>query len=273
MRLGYSTCPNDTFIFGALALHRVPDPFGLSHVLADVETLNQWAVKGRLEVTKLSFFALGKVLSRYALLHTGAALGRGCGPLVVCRPGTPWADLDQGVVAAPGELTTARLLLTLYLGAEPRFRQMPFHEVMPAVAAGKADFGLIIHEGRFTYPSLDLRAVLDLGQWWEEETGLPIPLGGIAIRRDQGPKQAALMDQIIRASLSRAKEGDTQVMDYVRCHAQEMAPEVIREHIALYVNASTEALGAEEMEAVGELLARAASLGLIPPPTTSLLAY
>ncbi len=151
LSLGYSTCPNDTYIFAGLALNLVDTPLILEPVLADVETLNRWAMTERLEATKLSFATLGRVADAYGLLHTGAALGFGCGPLLVARPGTRVEDAAHAVVAAPGELTTARLLLSLYLGREARWDQMVFSEVMPAVASGRADFGLIIHEGRFTY--------------------------------------------------------------------------------------------------------------------------
>jgi 1,4-dihydroxy-6-naphthoate synthase len=176
-------------------------------------------------------------------------------------------------VAAPGNLTTARLLLTLYLGHEPRFRQMVFSEIMPAVRDGEADYGLVIHEGRFTLGEYGLRSALDLGQWWEAETGLPIPLGGIAIRRDLGGETARAVNERIRQSLWLAESGSSMVEDYVEHHAQEMAPQVIRQHIDLYVNRFSRDLGEEGERAVEVLLERAEGIGLLDPAALPLMAF
>ncbi|WP_028321440.1 1,4-dihydroxy-6-naphthoate synthase [Desulfatiglans anilini] len=264
LEIGYSPCPNDTFIMAALAEGRIDTPLRFQPVLADVETLNVWAEKGRLPVTKLSFFALGHVLEGYGLLHTGAALGKGCGPLLIARPGTPPNRLESASVACPGKRTTAGLLLSLYLGREPVFRQMVYSEIMPSVERGECEFGLIIHESRFTYPAHGLEAVLDLGAWWEETTGCPIPLGGIAARRDLGPDAARLADQAIRASLLAARAGGDAISDYIRRHAQEMDPEVMRRHIDLYVNDYTLDLGTAGLAAVETLFERARAAGLLP---------
>jgi 1,4-dihydroxy-6-naphthoate synthase len=276
LRIGYSTCPNDTYIFGGLSANNEDVFLSFDPVLADVETLNGWALEGRLDVTKLSFFALGRVREQYALLHSGGALGRGCGPILVTRGGTDLEHLKHGnrryTIAAPGNLTTARLLLTLYLGHEPKFRQMVFSEVMPAVSVGEADFGLVIHEGRFTLDAYGLQSILDLGQWWEEETGLPIPLGGIAIRRDLGERAARMVDDRIRQSLFLAEGGSSVVRDYVRSHAQEMAPSVIQQHIDLYVNRFSRNLGHEGRGAVRVLLDRAEAAGLLGPCALPLMA-
>ncbi len=273
LTIGYSTCPNDTYVFAGLnPPSKVGSPI-FETVLADVETLNEWALKEKLDVTKLSFFAFGKVREKYALLHSGGALGRGCGPVLVARPGTRLTDLKKGTIAAPGNLTTARLLLTLFMGTEPKFRQMVFSEVMPAVRDGEAEFGLVIHEGRFTLDAYGLRAVLDLGEWWEEETGLPIPLGGIAIQRRLGTPVAKEVDERIRRSLALAKSGSPMVRDYVRSHAQEMAPQVIRQHIDLYVNRFTGDLGDEGEKAVAVLFKRAESAGLLVPSNLPLMAH
>ncbi len=272
LKLGYSTCPNDTYIFGGLSAYNEDEFLSFDPVLADVETLNGWALEGRLDVTKLSFFAFGRVRDQYALLHSGGALGRGCGPILVARSGTDLKDLKDAVIAAPGNLTTARLLLTLYLGYEPRFRQMVFSEIMPAVKVGEADFGLVIHEGRFTLDAYGLEGILDLGQWWEEETGLPIPLGGIGIRRDLGESTARMVDHRIRQSLLLAESGSSVVMDYVRSHAQEMARPVIQQHIDLYVNRFSRNLGHEGQDAVTVLLDRAEAVGLLGPCVLPLMA-
>ncbi len=273
MTIGYSTCPNDTHIFAGLSAG--PDDVAplFDPVLADVETLNEWAMEGRLDVTKLSFFALFKARKDYALLHAGGALGRGCGPILAARPGVALKDLKNGIIAAPGNLTTARLLLTLYMGYEPQFQQMVFSDIMPAVRDGKADFGLIIHEGRFTLDAFGLRPLLDLGQWWEEETGLPIPLGGIAIRRDLGESMARWVDERIRQSLLLAESGAPMVREYVRKHAQEMAPWVITRHIDLYVNRFSRDLGDEGRKAVQALLNRAGGAGSLDGCVLPIMAY
>lgn len=271
--IGYSTCPNDTYIFAGLSARGEDASLAFDPVLADVETLNGWAMEGKLDITKLSFFAFFKARNAYALLHSGGALGRGCGPVLATRPGTDLKDLAHGIIAAPGNLTTARLLLTLYLGYEPRFRQMVFSEVMPAVRDGEADFGLVIHEGRFTLDAYGLNSILDLGQWWEDETGLPIPLGGIAIRRDLGKNTARTVDERILWSLSLAESGSLMVRDYVRFHAQEMAPLVIQQHIDLYVNRFSRNLGEEGQKAVEALLDRAEGAGLLRPCALPLMAY
>lgn len=273
LTLGYSTCPNDTYIMAALADGRIPSPVHFRITLADVETLNQWALERRLDVTKLSFTALGRVRNDYGLLHCGAALGWGCGPLLVARPGTGLDRLKDGIVAAPGALTTAGLLLSLFHGRAPRFKQMVFSEVMPVVARGEADYGLIIHEGRFTYAQYALEALLDLGSWWEEETGLPIPLGGIAIRRDLGPETAKAVDESIRRSLEEAPRSPAETMRYVRAHAQEMDPDVIQSHIDLYVNTYSSHLSLEAKTAIETLFAKAGQAGVIQPSAMPIAAY
>jgi 1,4-dihydroxy-6-naphthoate synthase len=272
LAIGYSTCPNDTFIFAELG-YGPPGSLSFRPVLADVETLNQWALEGRLDVTKVSFLALGRVREAYGLLYAGAALGHGCGPILVGRPGTGLGDVGRAVVAAPGELTTARLLLGLYLKREPSLRQMVFSEVMPAVARGEADFGLVIHEGRFTFRQYGLEILLDLGEWWESETGRPIPLGGIAIRRDLDREVAVEVDRAIRASLRAARAGSPRVMEYVLAHAQEMSAEVVKQHIDLYVNDFSYDLGGPGLEAADLLLRTAEEAGLVPRSALPLMAY
>jgi 1,4-dihydroxy-6-naphthoate synthase len=273
LTIGYSPCPNDTFIMAALAEHRITAPFEFQTVLADVETLNQWALEQRLDVTKLSFMALGVVRDTYALLSAGGALGRGCGPLVVARPGTTLAELDSGMVAAPGTLTTAKLLLSLFCGHTPTFKQMVFSEVMPAVARGEADFGLLIHEGRFTYGNFGLESLLDLGAWWEQKTGLPIPLGAIAIRRSLGLDIGREVDDCIRRSLAIAMKSPAQAMGYILPHAQEMDRRVVERHIELYVNDFSLNLGTEGQRAVETLFSIARDAGLMSDCSLPLIAY
>jgi 1,4-dihydroxy-6-naphthoate synthase len=256
----------------ALAERRIAAPFEFQTVLADVETLNQWAVEQRLDVTKLSFMALGVVRESYGLLSSGGALGRGCGPLVVARPGTTLEGLDTGLVAAPGNLTTARLLLSLYCRKTPHFTQMVFSDVMPAVSRGEADFGLLIHEGRFTYEQFGLVSLLDLGAWWEQKTGLPIPLGAIAVRRSLDASTIRDVNESIRRSLLSARETPDHAMGYILQHAQEMDPAVVRQHIDLYVNDFSVNLGTEGQKAVETLFSIAEDVGLMPPCSLPLMA-
>jgi 1,4-dihydroxy-6-naphthoate synthase len=273
LNIGYSSCPNDTYIMAALAQDKVDTPLTFNPLIADVETLNELALAEKLEVTKLSFAALGMVRNSYGLLYSGAALGRGCGPLMVARHGATLAGLDRGVIAAPGELTTARLLLSLYLGKPPIFKQMLFSEIMPAVAREEADFGLVIHEGRFTYSDYGLDALLDLGEWWEHKTGRPVPLGGIAIRRDLGSEIAGMVDQAIYSSLVMARGNPAEALKYVLGHAQEMDADVVQQHIDLYVNSFAFNIGSEGEEAVMTLFAKAEEAGLLPGSPLPLMAH
>jgi 1,4-dihydroxy-6-naphthoate synthase len=219
-------------------------------------------------MSKLSFHALGLLLDRYLLLRSGAALGRGCGPIVVVRPGDEGLDLKRARVAVPGRMTTAHMLLSLRLGAPPVVEPMVFSEVMGAVAEGRCDAGLVIHEGRFTFERLGLKQVLDLGQWWEEETGLPIPLGCIALRRDVaervGRRSALALEAALAASVAMAWENPRASASYVLAHAQEMEPAVVESHIALYVNEFTRELGPQGLAAVQEMFRRGRSAGMLP---------
>ena len=266
LTLGYSPCPNDTFIFHALVHGLVPTPgFAVRERLEDVETLNRLALAGSLDLTKISYHALGHLRGHYALLHSGGALGRGCGPLVVAVAPTTMAQLRGRKIAVPGELTTANLLLQLYGEGYGEVMPMPFDRIIPALHAGQAEAGVIIHESRFTYEAAGFFAVQDLGAWWEEETGLPIPLGGILARRDLGAPTIAGIDAAIRASLEHARAHPQAARAYIRSHAQELDETVIAAHIALYVNDFSLDLGDEGVHAVETLLTRAAARGLIPP--------
>ncbi|KIX11390.1 1,4-dihydroxy-6-naphthoate synthase [Dethiosulfatarculus sandiegensis] len=262
---GYSPCPNDTFAFHALSHGLVKAPgFKFKTRLGDVEELNRLALQSILEVTKLSFHALGHVLDKYALLNAGSALGRGCGPLVVAKPGAEPADLAKVKVAVPGRLTTAQMLLSLYLGKTPEVEPMEFSQVMEAVAQGRFKAGLVIHEGRFTYERLGLIRLLDLGEWWEAETGLPIPLGCIAMRRDLGKEAYGIIDRALGESVNMAMQHPLKSKEYVLAHAQEMEASVVESHIGLYVNDFTADLGEAGLKAVEEALIRGRQSGLLP---------
>ncbi|HXI17488.1 MAG TPA: 1,4-dihydroxy-6-naphthoate synthase, partial [Chloroflexota bacterium] len=239
LTLGYSPCPNDTFIFTGWVEGKLPAHLDAPPVverLEDIQTLNEAALAGEIDVVKVSFHAFGHLRDRYCLLHAGGALGRGCGPLVVAREAFPGSDLPNRTVAIPGQLTTAALLLRLYAPTLNRIAVMPFHRIMDAVQSGEVDAGVIIHESRFTYPRYGLSQVVDLGEWWERETGQAIPLGGIAIRRDLGSERIQAVDRALAASVDYAHAHPDAVWPAVRRHAQEMEDNVMRQHIALYVN-------------------------------------
>jgi 1,4-dihydroxy-6-naphthoate synthase len=274
LSLGYSPCPNDTFIFYALTHNKVSLP-GKRVVerLEDVETLNQLALKRRLDLTKISYHAFGHLREDYTLLHSGGALGRGCGPLVIAPQKTDMEKLRGRRIAIPGTLTTANLLLQLYGTGYENVVVIPFDQIMPALKRGEAEAGVIIHESRFTYRQAGFHQVVDLGSWWETESGLPIPLGGILARRDLGTGTIQEIDRAIRASLEYAYNHPLEPRTYIKEHSQEIEDKVIDEHIRLYVNDFSLDLGEQGLAAVEVLMAKAEERGLIPKSTAPLLLY
>ena len=268
LTLGYSPCPNDTFIFHALSQGRIDtSPYRFDVTLEDVDALNRKARVGALDVSKVSANAVSRILDHYWLLRSGGALGRGCGPLVVARQKLSPEQLRAGRMAIPGRLTTAYLLLRLNGMHEGPVLEMPFDRIMPAVAAGEAEAGRIIHEGRFTYGSHGLTAVLDLGEWWEARTGLPLPLGVIAIKRSLGAQTAGDVESIIRQSLLHARSNPDEARPYICEHAQEMEPSVIERHIETFVNDFSISMGKEGEESVRYLLRESCRIEGIPFPS------
>lgn len=265
MKIAFSPCPNDTFVFHALVHGLVEGAPEFDVTFADVDVTNTAAVDGEFDIVKVSYAALPWLLDQYELLDCGGALGRGCGPLVVSN-GAPIKR-----VAVPGDRTTAYLLFRLWarLGTPENLdiEVVPFHQIMPGVASGQFDAGLVIHEARFTYQNYGLTLVQDLGEWWEQSTGHPIPLGAI-LAKPAIAKQAA---EWIRASVRYAWAHPEASRDYVQEHAQEMDPSVQQQHIALYVNEFTEELGEAGYEAARALLTRAAEAGLTPTLRTQAL--
>ncbi|MCI5149714.1 MAG: 1,4-dihydroxy-6-naphthoate synthase [Candidatus Electrothrix sp. MAN1_4] len=263
LTLGYSPCPNDTFIFYALMHGKIPlRSIQLTRpLLEDVETLNRWAMTNRLDVTKLSLHALGYIQDSYTMLNAGAALGRGCGPLLITRPDQK-APPSSWRIAIPGKYTTAALLLKLFLPEQHELLIMPFEAIMEAINAGKADAGIIIHEGRFTFQDYGLVCVQDLGEWWERETTLPIPLGCIAARKSLGLHIIQEIEEAIAASLRWAFAHPDACTDYIQEHAQELDERVLSEHIKLYVNNFSLDLSETGRAAVQELLRRGKKAGL-----------
>jgi 1,4-dihydroxy-6-naphthoate synthase len=260
LTLAYSPCPNDTYVFAALTNGLLDEAPDVRVHLADIEELNNAAARGEFELTKVSYGAIPFLMERYRILPAGGAVGRGCGPLLVARPAASpplFADFARRRIAIPGERTTASMLLQLALGARPKTVQMRFDRIIDAVANGEVDAGLIIHESRFTYREAGLIAIADLGEWWENMTLLPIPLGAVVARGDVDPEQARIVAEAIRRSLAFARANESAVMPYVREHAAEMSDDVMRAHIDLYVNDFTEDLGETGREAVRALFARA----------------
>ncbi|MCT4626189.1 1,4-dihydroxy-6-naphthoate synthase [Halodesulfovibrio sp.] len=268
LELGISPCPNDTWIFFALANKKIDMPFDITMYMADVEDLNIRARKGDISATKLSVAAMTDCLDDYILLRTGGALGRGCGPIVVTKQDTCFQSAREAdkKVAIPGKLTTANMLLSLNNSLKGERVEMLFDQVMPAVQSGAVDAGVVIHEGRFTYENFGLKKVLDLGQWWENTTNLPLPLGAIAIRRDLGMEKARQLEKAIRASLSYVQQHPEEATAYIKEHAQEMDDAVIKEHIATFVNEFSMELGADGEYAIQLLLEKAFELAGKPMP-------
>jgi 1,4-dihydroxy-6-naphthoate synthase len=264
LTLGYSPCPNDTFIFDALVHGRVEvDGIRFEERLEDVETLNRLAADAALDVTKISYGAIPGLLRDYVLLRSGGALGRGCGPLVVARCEMRADELSRARIAIPGRNTTANLLLRLFApGAKPGVERV-YSDIMPAVARGDFDAGLIIHESRFTYPRHGLVRVVDLGEWWESATGLPIPLGGILARRALGEDAIRAVEDGIRRSVEFAFANPEASRPYVRAHAQEMDDVVTQQHIDLYVNRFSVDVEEEGARAIEALFTRARAAGVI----------
>ena len=265
LTLGYSTCPNDTFIFHAIAHDLIGcKKLNFKIELGDVEKLNQNAKKGLLDISKLSCAATGHLLKTYGLLRSGAALGRGCGPLIVARPGFNIKKMRNKQIAVPGHGTTACMLLRLFLPFQTEVVPLTFDQIMPRVQNGAFDFGLIIHEGRFTYKEYGLECLVDLGEWWESETSLPIPLGGIAIRRNLDKKIISEVETAIRKSVIHALNNRTASEEYVKKYAQEMDTSVIQSHIELYVNEFTIDIGQKGENAINRLFSMARGKGLLP---------
>jgi 1,4-dihydroxy-6-naphthoate synthase len=255
LTFGFSPCPNDTFAFHALVHGLVAAPFQVRPVLLDIEELNRKAHDGAFDLSKLSVGAFAAVGARYRLLRSGAALGHGVGPLVVAREPRPLAEAVGGRVAIPGRETTAFRLLRLAAPDLGEVVEMRYDRILGAVERGEVPAGLVIHESRFTYPEHGLVKIADLGEWWQAETGLPVPLAGICARADLDPQLAAAAEKAIRASVAHAFAHPEDCRAYVRAHSQEMSDEVCDAHIRLYVNERSLDLGDEGVRAIERLVA------------------
>jgi 1,4-dihydroxy-6-naphthoate synthase len=269
--LGFSPCPNDTFIFDALVNKKI-DTEGLDFevFLEDVQTLNQWAMQGKLDISKISYGVLPLVLHQYRLLEAGGALGKGVGPLLISRQPRPLTAINSSTIAIPGEQTTAHLLFSLAFPEARRKEFMIFSDIEEAVLSGKIDCGVIIHENRFTYLQKGLTKLMDLGEFWEKETGAPIPLGGIVFREELDQTWSKKVNALIRKSLEYAFNNYPTLSDYVKAHAQEMDESVMRQHIDLYVNNYSLSLGKEGEKAIQTLLTTYSKIHASEPAATPL---
>ncbi len=268
LSLGFSPCPNDCFMFDAIVHGRI-DLEGLEFTVRmdDVEALNHWAFSGAADVTKLSYYAFAHCLAGYAMLSSGSALGHGCGPLLISKRPVSVDEVAEGGVriAIPGRFTTANFLLSLAFPDARDRTELVFSEIEGALLDDAFDAGLIIHENRFTYEAKGLRKVVDLGEFWERETGLPIPLGGIVVKRSLPDEVKQAVDRIVRRSVEYAFAHRETSLPFVRANAQEMSEAVMYQHIDLYVNGYSVDLGAEGRRAVATLFDRARAVGALPP--------
>lgn len=254
LTIGFSPCPNDTFIFDALINHKI-DTEGIEFepVLEDVQTLNRWAIEGKLDITKLSYGVLPLVLEHYILMDSGGALGKGVGPLLITNKNIAEVNVEEEKVAIPGENTTAHLLFSLKYPEAKNKVFVRYDEVEAFVAAGKGQ-GVIIHENRFTYQDKGLRKITDLGDYWEQQLHVPIPLGGIVVKRNVDQSIQQKIERLIKKSIEYAYEKYPELNDYIRRHSQEMSEEVMRKHIDLYVNNYSLSLGVDGKKAVNTLM-------------------
>jgi 1,4-dihydroxy-6-naphthoate synthase len=267
LTLGFSPCPNDTFIFDAM-MHGKIDTEGLDFevVMGDVEFLNQKAFRSELDITKLSYHAFAYLTTPYVLLHSGSALGNKCGPLLIAKtiPEAWQQNIEKMHIAIPGKFTTANFLLGYAFANAQHKSEFLFSEIEKVVTEGSVDAGVIIHENRFTYEQHGLKKLIDLGEHWEQTTGFPIPLGGIVARRHFSPDLQAKINRVLRRSVTYAFEHTDDVMPFVRRYAQEMDEAVMRQHIELYVNNYTIDLGEKGKAAVLHLFQKAEDSGFIP---------
>jgi 1,4-dihydroxy-6-naphthoate synthase len=255
LSLGFSPCPNDTFIFDALVNGKIDTgSFRFEPVLEDVQTLNRWAMKKKLDISKISYGSWPLIRKDYHLLEAGGALGKGVGPLLITKKLFGLDEINQCTVAVPGEQTTAHLLFSLAFPDAIHKKFMLFSNIESAVLNGTVDCGVIIHENRFTYMNRGLKKLMDLGEFWEEKTNAPIPLGGIVMRKDFESGIIQQVDELIRKSVSYAQHNYPALPEYVKQHSQEMEESVMRQHIDLYVNDYSLGLGDRGRKAVNTLV-------------------
>ena len=267
IRVGHSPDSDDAFMFYALTHDKLDNgDLRFIHQLEDIETLNRRALQGELEVSAVSIHAFAHLADRYALLASGCSMGDHYGPKIVTRDPATLDEVRGRTIAIPGKLTTAYLTLQLLLGKDVKVEVMPFDQILPAVVEGKVDAGLIIHEGQLYYGDKGLHQVIDLGVWWQEQTGLPLPLGGNVVRRDLGEETVNEIARLLRASIVYALENRKEALDYALQYARDLDPALADQFVGMYVNQWTVDYGDRGREAVRLLLKRGAEAGLIPGP-------
>jgi 1,4-dihydroxy-6-naphthoate synthase len=272
IRVGHSPDPDDAFMFYALAHDKIDTGnFAFEHQLQDIETLNRRALKGELEVSAVSLHAYAHLLDKYALLPSGCSMGDRYGPMIVSRKPLRVEDLPSLTLAVPGTMTTAYLTLRLLLSslghaAEPKHAVVAFDEIIPAVAEGKFEAGLIIHEGQLTFQNQGLHLVVDLGVWWMEKTGLPLPLGGNVVRRDLGPQVISQVSRLLKESIQYSLDNRQAALDYALNYARDMDRSLADRFVGMYVNQWTLDYGERGRQAVARLLTEGHKAGVLPAP-------
>jgi 1,4-dihydroxy-6-naphthoate synthase len=271
LTLGFSPCPNDTFIFDAMIHGKIDtEDIDFQVVMEDVENLNQKAFRGDSDITKLSYHAYAYLTEKYVLLDAGSALGNNCGPLLISKKNIQDIPLSELTVAIPGKYTTANFLFSLAYPSVTHKKEMVFHEIEDAVLRGGVDAGVIIHENRFTYAQKGLKKIIDLGEYWEGTTGLPIPLGGIVVKRSLPDEIKLKINRIMQRSVRYAFDNPSASKEFVKQNAQEMDEHIIKQHIDLYVNSYTENLGVIGKKAVNFFFETAIEKKIIPDYTYSI---
>lgn len=270
IRIGHSPDSDDAFMFWGLASGAVQSDHEFEHILRDIQTLNEWAMEGRLESTAVSVHAFAYVSDKYALLRHGGSFGDDYGPMIVSKRPMSRDELAETTIAVPGKLTTAFLALNLYL-PNPKFEVVPFDEIIPAVQEGRFEVGLIIHEGQLTYEKEGMVLIEDLGKWWKRETGLPLPLGVNTVRKDLGPELVADVSRCMRESIQAGLSNRSKALEYALQFARGMDVETSDEFVGMYVNERTLDMGEEGVRAIRELLSRGAAIGLVPPVTVEVV--
>lgn len=264
IQIGHSPDSDDAFMFWGLASGAVDSQYEFEHILRDIQTLNEWAMEGRLETTAVSVHAYAYVADKYALLRHGGSFGNGYGPMIVARRSLSYEELKETVIAVPGKLTSAFLQLNLFL-PNPRYEVVPFDEIMPAVIQGRFEAGLIIHEGQLTWKNEGLTLVADFGKWWQEETGLPLPLGVNVVRRDLGESAVRELNRVMKASIEAGLNNRSEALKYALQFARGLDTETSDTFVGMYVNERTLDMGDDGIAAIRLLLSRGAEAGIVPP--------
>ena len=264
IQIGHSPDSDDAFMFWGLASGAVDSQYEFEHILRDIQTLNEWAMEGRLETTAVSVHAYAYVADKYALLRHGGSFGDGYGPMIVARRSLSYEELKETVIAVPGKLTSAFLQLNLFL-PNPRYEVVPFDEIMPAVSEGRFEAGLIIHEGQLTWKNEGLMLVADFGKWWQEGTGLPLPLGVNVVRRDLGESAVRELNRVMKASIEAGLNNRSEALKYALQFARGLDAETSDTFVGMYVNERTLDMGDDGIAAIRLLLSRGAEAGIVPP--------